>query len=90
MLPMFNHKRTVSIIMAKKGKPDLEANPEVEAPGQEVDSNLKDAAADVLRAIESKSVVDLAKALESAYESCGSGDEESDNEEGNDNAVSNG
>lgn len=71
MLPMFDHKKIVSVIASKRGKnPDVEVAAEVEAPGQEMDPALKAAAEDILRAISTKSVIDLAKALRAAYEVC--------------------
>lgn len=79
MLPFLDKKKTVSVIMAKRGKsPDIEVNSEMEAPGQEIDPVLKEAATDILRAIETKSVIDLAKALEAAYEACEASDESED------------
>lgn len=70
MLPMFDHKKIVSVIAARKGKPDVEINTEVEAPGSDMDPGLKAAAEDMLRAFESRSVMDMAKALKAAYECC--------------------
>lgn len=71
MLPFLEPKKTVSVIMSRRGKsPDVEVNPEVEAPDSEIDSNLKAAAEDMLRALESKSVIDLAKSLKAAFEIC--------------------
>lgn len=80
MLPFLEPKRITSSIIARRGKPDLESSPEVEAPGQEVHPALKSAAEDILSAIEHKSVIDLAKAIQSAYDVCESyEDEDSDN-----------
>lgn len=58
--------------MSKRGKPDMEANSEVEAPGSDINPGLKSAAEDILRAIESKSPIDLAKAIEAAFNACDS------------------
>lgn len=69
-LPFFDHKKTVSIIIAQRGKPSVEVTPEVEMGDDKVDPGLKSAAEDVLSAIQSKSVVDLAKALRAAWEVC--------------------
>lgn len=81
-LPFLDRKKMSSVIASRRGKsPDIEVNPEVEAPGSEMDPGLKSAAEDILRAIESKSVIDLAKAIQSAFEICGSmPQEESDYE----------
>ena len=68
MLPMFAPKKIVSVIVAKKGKPDVSVTPEVEAPGSEMDPGLKEAAEDMLRAFESRSVMDMAQALKAAFE----------------------
>lgn len=71
MLPFLDSKKIVSVISARRGKsPDIEVNSEMEAPGQEIDPSLKSAAEDVLRAIDTKSVIDLAKALKSAFDVC--------------------
>lgn len=72
-LPFLDRKKMSSVISSRRGKsPDIEVNPEVEAPGSEMDPGLKSAAEDLLRAIESKSVIDLAKALKAAIEMCSS------------------
>lgn len=70
MLPFLEPKKTVSVIMARRGKTDVEANPEVEAPGGEIAPALKEAAVDVMRALDTKSVIDLAKALQAAIAAC--------------------
>lgn len=63
--------------MSRRGKgPDVEVASEVEAPDSQMDPALKEAAADILRAIETKSVMDLAKAIKAAYEICDSSQEE--------------
>ena len=81
MLPFLEPKKITSIIIARRHKPDLEANPEMEAPGHEdVHPALKDAAADILSAMEHRSVIDLAKALQSAYDACAGGSDESEDE----------
>lgn len=67
-LPFLDTKKAVSVIMARRGKSDVEVTPEIEAPGQEMDAGLKEAAADVLGAIERKSVIDLAKALYACFQ----------------------
>lgn len=83
MLPFLDKKKTVSVIMSKRGKnPDIEVNSEVEAPESDLDPSLKMAAEDILRAIETKSVIDLAKALKSAYGACEGGEPEMAEQEG--------
>lgn len=70
-LPFLEPKKITSIIIARRGKnPDLEAAPEVEAPGSEMNPALKMAAEDILSAIDARSPMDLAKAIKSAYEAC--------------------
>ncbi len=72
MLPFLDSKKIVSVIAARKGKSDMEVKPEVEAVGGEIDPGLKSAAEDIMRAIESKSVIDLASAIKAAFEVCDS------------------
>lgn len=73
MLPFMDRKKIVSTISSRRGKtPDIAMNTEIEAPDSEMDPGLKNAAEDVLRAIETKSPMDLAKALRMVYEACGS------------------
>lgn len=74
MLPFLDKKRISSVIIAQRGKDNVEVSPEVES-GEGVDEGLKQAAEDVLRAINSNSVVDLAHALKAAYEMCASCEE---------------
>lgn len=69
MLPFLEPKKITSIIIARRGKSNLQATPEVNAPGQ--DSHpLMEAAEDIMRAFEHKSVTDLAHALQATYEIC--------------------
>lgn len=85
MLPFLEPKKTISVIMARRGKKDLETAPEMEAPGSSMNPALKSAAEDVMRALESKSVIDLGKAMQAAYDACAGGSDEpmeSDMEEG--------
>lgn len=77
MLPMFEPKKMASVISSKRGKPDLDVAVEVEIPGSEIDPGLQEAAEDIMRAIESKSVIDLAKAIKSAIECVDSAEEPS-------------
>lgn len=70
------------MIMSKRGKsPDMEINSETEAPNSTLDPALKSAAEDLLRAIESKSPIDVAKALEAAHAACENYDEPSEESE---------
>jgi hypothetical protein len=82
MLPFLAPKKMVSIIAARRGKPGVEVASEQEAPGAEMHPGLKAAAEDILRAVEHKSVLDLASALQAAYEICGQGYEEESEEAG--------
>lgn len=71
MLPFLHGKKLAGSIISQRGKhPDLMPAQEVEAPGHEMDGRLKTAAEDILRAIESKSPIDLAHALHSAFQAC--------------------
>lgn len=71
MLPFLEPKKIVSVISSRRGKnPDIEVNAEVEAPGQEMDAGLKAAAEDLLRALDTRSAIDLAKAFRAAFEIC--------------------
>jgi hypothetical protein len=68
MLPFLEPKKITSVIIARHGKPDLETHSEEESPDSDLDPGMKMAAEDVMRAFESKSVIDLAKALHSAFQ----------------------
>jgi hypothetical protein len=70
MLPFLDKKKIVSVISAKRGKPDVEVNSEMEAPGSELSPGLKEAAEDLMRGLEAKSPIDIAKALKAAFEIC--------------------
>lgn len=81
MLPFLQPKKIVSVISSRRGKnPDIEVNPEVEAPDSKMDPALKMAAEDLMRAVESKSVIDTAKALRDAFQALESAPHE-ENEE---------
>lgn len=67
MLPFLEPKKMSSMVIARHGKSDLEANPEIDHDDS-IDSDMKEAAADVMRAFESRSVIDLAKALHACFE----------------------
>lgn len=67
---MFDNKKTVSLIMSRRKGSETQVKDEKEAPGSEIDPGLKAVAEDILRAIDQKSVIDLAKALKQAHEVC--------------------
>lgn len=71
MLPFLNPRKTVSVIVAKRGKPPgTEVAPEVEAPDHELDGSLKSAMEEFLQAVDSRSVIDMASAFKKAFEAC--------------------
>ncbi|MBK8455600.1 MAG: hypothetical protein IPL34_20180 [Thiofilum sp.] len=70
MLPMFDKKKVASVIMERRGKRDLEVNIEVEAPESDMDPGLMQAAEDLLRAIDDRSIMDIARAMKAAHEIC--------------------
>ena len=72
MLPFMDKKRIAGIIISRKGKPDIEASAEVMAPEGDIAPELREAAMDMISALESKSPVALAKALKAAFEICDS------------------
>jgi len=68
MLPFLAPRKMTSVIIARRGKnPDVEVNPEVEAPGSNMNPALKMAAEDFLRAVDTRSPIDLAKAFKDAF-----------------------
>lgn len=68
MLPFLDKKKAVSVLLARRGKsPDIEVANETEVGDSDIDPGLKEAAEDILRAIQTKSVIDLAKALKAAF-----------------------
>lgn len=70
MLPMFDHKKTVSLIMQKrKGETGFTSEPnEIQAPNSH--EGLEAAAEDLIAAVESKDKRAVAAALKSAFEIC--------------------
>lgn len=71
MLPFLLRKRDSGVVTVKRGAKDLHGvKTEVNAPGVEGDPGLEAAAEDVLRAVDSRSVIDLAKALHNAFQIC--------------------
>lgn len=72
MLPFLEPKKMSSVIIAKRGKTDLHQADESLAPESEMDPGLHEAAQDILRAIDAKSSIDLAKAIKAAFEICDS------------------
>jgi hypothetical protein len=81
MLPFLEPKKAVSVIIARHDKPGLEVNPEMEAPESEINPALKACAEDLLRAIDDRSIIDIAKALECACEICSMMPQENEEEE---------
>lgn len=76
MLPFLDRKKITSILIKRGDKPLMEAPNEMDAPeNDEVDPGLESAAEDILRAVESRSARELAKALKAAFEMCGNGPE---------------
>ena len=72
-LPFLDPKKIAASVIAtqmKKKKGDVEVAAEVEAPDSEMDAGLKEAAMDLMRAIEQKSVIDVGKALKAAFMVC--------------------
>lgn len=78
MLPMFDKKKMVGAVIARRGKQDIHTNTEVEAPGS--NEGLKSACEDILGAIESKSPMDLAKAMRAAFDILDSEEDEEPSE----------
>lgn len=71
MLPMFDSKKTVSLIMQKrKGQPGFNGVASEKDGTGSMDPGLKAAAEDLLAAFEAKSVHGIAMALKSAFEIC--------------------
>jgi hypothetical protein len=67
MLPWLEPKKAVSIIIARHNKPDVEAKSEVDASSS-IHPDLKEAATDLLSAVKSESIIEIAHALEAAFE----------------------
>lgn len=65
---MFDKKGIGAVMVARRGK-STEMAPEVHTADGE-DSDMREAAMDLLSAIERKSPADVAKALHAAYEIC--------------------
>lgn len=76
-LPFLDPKKIAMSVVATKMKKSggVEVKPEVEAPDSEMDPGLKAAAEDILKAVQDKSVMDLAKALKAAFMVCDSYEE---------------
>lgn len=81
-LPFLQPKKIVSVIVARRGKSSMEVNPEVSAPGSEMDMGLKEAATDLLRALDEKSPLGVASALKAAFEILDSSEPEQEPEDG--------
>lgn len=79
MLPFLEPKKISSVILARRGKtPNVSVAPEVEAGESKIDPALKSVAEDLLRGMETKSVIEVAKALQAAHDIC----DQYDHEEG--------
>ncbi len=75
MLPFLNAKKISSVILARKGKPDLhDTKMEMDAPseseGSDEDAALESAAEDLLNALDSRSIKGIAEALRAAHSIC--------------------
>lgn len=69
MLPFIDSKKSVGHIMSQRiGKPAVELKAEKMAEGGEVDPAIQSVGEDLLAAIESKSAIDIAKALHAAFQ----------------------
>lgn len=66
MLPFFHPKRAVAVIVARRGKPDVEVKSE--AGGKDLPDGLLECAEDMLRASDERSAIGLAQALKSAFQ----------------------
>lgn len=75
MLPFLEPKKLAGSIIVRRGKSGVESKAEVEAPGSEMDPGLKEAATDLLAAINEKSIMGIASALKAAWECCESYEE---------------
>lgn len=76
-LPFLDPKKIAMSVVATKMKKSggVQVKPEVEAPDSDMDPGLKAAAEDILKAVQDKSVMDLAKAIKAAIEVCGAAEE---------------
>jgi len=83
MLPFLERKNVSGSIMQRAGKADLETSNEVDMSSG-LSPELKEASADVMRALESKSPVELSRALKEFYRLCGACGEDEDNDDEND------
>jgi hypothetical protein len=85
MLPFMHPKKAVSVIIARRGKPDVEAKSEI--GGKDLPMGLEDAAADILRAMDERSVKGLADALQNAFQICDAAPHEEGEHEGEDEEM---
>ena len=69
MLPFLDKNRAAGVIMERIGKRSLEAKSEQES-GNGMNPDMKEAAEDVMRAMQEKSVIDLAYALHAFFMIC--------------------
>jgi hypothetical protein len=82
MLPFLDERKMSGSIMAAHGKRGLDIPSEMDAPSSKVDPDLKEASADILRAIEDRSPIDLASAIKACWEICSSSGEDEYDDQG--------
>lgn len=63
MLPFLKKPQTSSIIIKRMGQPDTKAMPEKDMSNDAISDDMRQCAEQLMRAIESKSVVELAHAM---------------------------
>lgn len=67
-IPFLQPKKVATMILARKGKSDLEVTPEMSVGDEQPNEALKMAMADLLQAIEHKSLIDMCDAFEAAMD----------------------
>jgi hypothetical protein len=70
MLPFLDRKKMISTIMDNRKGKSVAVSPEAQAPDGEMDQALHDAGHALLAAIESKSPIEIGRALRAAIEAC--------------------
>lgn len=68
MLPFLEPKKVAGGIISQRGKPDLAVNPETPAPDSDVDPAMQSIGEDILRAVNDKSPIGIAKALQASWD----------------------
>jgi hypothetical protein len=69
MLPFLEPKKLVGTVIARRGKRDLpDIKPEVSAPGQESNHAMEAASEALLKAVDERSIKDIASALQQAFD----------------------